>query len=248
MKTALVTGAARRLGAELVRSFAEDDYRVVLHANASFQDARTLAETLNAEGHSALAFAGDLSDSAAVETFLRQVIDAVGVPDVIVNSASVFQYDAPGSADLGNLQKSLQIHAVAPVLIMETAVRRKRADQALSIFNILDQKLRNLNPDYFSYTIGKAALHAATQLWQARAMPGVRVFGILPGLLFPSGGQTDERYRDDVRKSPLQRAVTARDLYDAIAFFARSEDVPGQDFAVDGGESLTHRTRDVAFE
>jgi hypothetical protein len=78
--------------------------------------------------------------------------------------------------------------------------------------------------------------------------PGVRVFGILPGLLFPSGGQTTERYLEDVGKSPLQKPVTPRDIYEAIDFFVRNEDIEGQDFAIDGGESLTGRMRDVAFE
>jgi NAD(P)-dependent dehydrogenase (short-subunit alcohol dehydrogenase family) len=248
MKTALVTGAAHRLGAELARFFAQDGHRVIIHANSSITEAAALVASLEASGHEAIAFAADLTDEASVAQFVDQVVAAAGVPDIIVNNASVFDYDAPGTVDLDRLRKSFEVHAFAPILIMEAAVRRRRLDQSLAIFNILDQKLLNLNPDYFSYTIGKAALHAATQLWQARDMPGVRVFGILPGLLFPSGGQTSERYGQDVKKSPLQKPVTARAIYDAIAFFIRNENIKGQDLAVDGGENLTGRKRDVAFE
>jgi NAD(P)-dependent dehydrogenase (short-subunit alcohol dehydrogenase family) len=248
MKTALVTGATRRLGSELARSFARDGYRVIVHANASFEEAKNLSDDLNSQGYAALAMGCDLSSGAAVTPFFQQVIAATGVPDVIVNNASVFKYDSPGSVDPEILQASLQLHVVAPILMTELAVRNKRPDQSLAIFNMLDQKLLNLNPDYFSYTVGKAGLHAATRLWHGMKTPGVRVFGILPGLLFPSGGQTAERYAEDVRKSPLQKPVTSRDIYAAIDFFVRNEEIGGQDFAVDGGESLTARMRDVAFE
>lgn len=248
MKTALVTGAGRRLGADLARSFARDGYRVVLHANSSFQDAKSLSDSLNSEGYSALAFGCDLSLYGTIAHFFEQVIAATGIPDVIVNNASSFKYDAPGSVDQEILQRSLQLHVIAPVLIMELAVRNKSCHQAVTIFNILDQKLVNPNPDYFSYTVGKAGLHSATRLWQGMDMQDVRVFGILPGLLFPSGGQTADRYAEDVMKSPLQKAVTASDIYDAIAFFVRNKGIKGQDFAIDAGESLTGRARDVAFE
>ncbi len=248
MKTCLVTGAARRLGADLARCFARDGFNVALHAHSSVAQAQALSEQLCGEGRQTSVFSGDLSLPGGAKSLLENVAAEMGAPDIIVNNASLFAYDFPGAADEALLRSSLEIHLLAPVAILEAASRLKQAAQRIAVFNILDQKLLNLNPDFFSYTVGKAGLHAAGRIWRSADRVGVRVFGILPGLLSPSGAQSQQRYEEDVRKSPLQRGVSSRDIYDAIAFFARHENLPGQDFAVDAGESLTGRKRDVAFE
>ncbi len=244
----LVTGAARRLGADLARRFAADGHRVALHAHGSLEDARRICAEIAAKGGEAALFPGDFSKPGGAAAMFDALVAAMGVPDIVVNNASVFAYDSPGAADEAMLRASLEVHTLAPLAIIERAAKLKPTAQKLAVFNILDQRLMNMNPDFHSYTIGKAALRAAGEAWRAAGRADVRVFGIMPGLLLPSGAQSRERYEADTLKSPLRHGVSTRDIYEAIAFFAGNANLPGQDFAVDCGESLTARGRDVAFE
>lgn len=248
MKSALITGAGRRVGADLARLLAIDGYRIAVHANASIAPARAIADEIHAYGGEARAFACDLTRTDDLPAFFDAVVAAMDPPEVIINNASLFAYDFPGAVDFALLRDSLTVHAFAPIALMALAMRVRRPDRPLAIFNILDQKLENLNPDYFSYTVGKAALAAATRMWRMAAPVGVRVFGLLPGLMAPSGHQTAERFQADVGRSPSGRAVSPRDIHAAISFFLRNPGLPGQDLAIDGGESLTGRRRDIAYE
>ncbi len=244
MKTALVTGATSRLGAPLARFLSRENYRVLLHVNSSREAAQGLARGLAG----AEIIIADFTDRAAISDMCAKVTAICRAPDVIVNNASVFQHDFPGAGDADNLAASLSVHVLAPYLILEAAAAAKAPDRKLTVFNILDQKLLNPNPDYYSYTLGKSALMAMTTLWQKADRPDIRVFGLLPGLMFPSGPQTDARFVDDQRKIPTGRATPADDICAAMAFFLAHPDQPGQMLPIDGGEHLVARRRDVAFE
>ncbi|WP_374546677.1 SDR family NAD(P)-dependent oxidoreductase [Rhodoblastus sp.] len=248
MKTALVTGATSRLGAPLARSFARAGYRVILHANSARDAAQALAEALQKEGAAAEVLIADFADRAATARFCDTLTERFGAPDVIVNNASIFTHDFPGRGEPDLLAASLAVHAEAPFRIIEAAARAKRPEALLTVFNILDQKLINPNPDYFSYTLGKAALLALTELWRTAGRPDVRAFGLLPGLMFPSGPQTEARFAVDSEKIPTGRATPAQDICAAIHFFLARPDLPGQLLPIDGGEHLVPRRRDIAFE
>jgi NAD(P)-dependent dehydrogenase (short-subunit alcohol dehydrogenase family) len=248
LKTALITGATSRLGAPLARFFARDGYRLLLHVHASREAARELAQDLAEFGAKADMIVGDFSTKTSIEAFCAEVTALCGAPDVIVNNASVFQHDFPGHGDADKLSASLAVHVVAPFMILEAAVAAKNPDAGLTVFNILDQKLLNPNPDYYSYTLGKSALLALTALWQRAERPDVRVFGLLPGLMFPSGPQTDTRFLADAQKIPTGRATPAEDICGLMAFFLAHPDLPGQMLPIDGGEHLVMRRRDIAFE
>lgn len=248
MKTALVTGATSRLGAPLARHFARNDYRVLLHANRSETAARELADSLRAQGALAEVLVADFTDRDAIARFCDDWPNRFGAPEVIVNNASNFVYDFPGMGDPALLAASLAVHAEAPFRIVETATRAKGPGATLTVFNILDQKLINPNPDYFSYTLGKAALFAMTELWQRAERADVRVFGLLPGLMFPSGPQTEERFAVDSVKIPTGRATPADAVCATIGFFLDNPHMPGQIVPIDGGEHLVPRRRDIAYE
>jgi NAD(P)-dependent dehydrogenase (short-subunit alcohol dehydrogenase family) len=244
LKTALITGATSRLGAPLARFFASEDFRVLLHVNSSRDAARHLASDLPG----AQILTGDFTDRASISAFCAEMTAHFGAPDVIVNNASVFQHDFPGHGEADKLAASLSVHVMAPFMIVEAAAVAKASEARLTVFNILDQKLLNPNPDYFSYTLGKSALMAMTALWQRAERDDIRVFGLLPGLMFPSGPQTEDRFSADSRKIPTGRATPAADICAAMGFFLAHPELPGQMLPIDGGEHLVCRKRDMAFE
>ncbi len=248
MRTALVTGAASRLGERIAHFLAGRNYRIVLHANRSADKARLLARSLAERGVEIHVIAADFTDQAAIARFCGELTGRFGAPDVIVNNASVFEHDFPGRADPEKLAASLSVHVLAPFSIIEAAARAKKPEDALSVFNILDHKLLNLNPDYYSYTLGKSALMALTEIWRRAARPDIRVFGLLPGLMFPSGPQTEERFLADSAKIPTGRPTPPEHVCAAIGFFLDHPDMPAQMLPIDGGEHLVPRRRDVAFE
>jgi len=245
MKTALITGATSRLGVPLARFFARENYRVLLHVHSAREAAQGLADSLAQQGAQTEILSADFADPAQISRFCNELKARKNAPDVIVNNASVFRHDFPGQGDPANLAASLSVHVTAPFMILEAA---SALHKPLTVFNILDQKLLNPNPDYYSYTLGKSALMALTELWQRTDRTDVRVFGILPGLMFPSGPQSQERFLDDERKVPTGHATPAADICALMKFFLAHPDLPGQMLPIDGGEHLVARRRDIAFE
>jgi NAD(P)-dependent dehydrogenase (short-subunit alcohol dehydrogenase family) len=248
VRTALITGATSRLGLPVARFLARRNYRVLLHAHRAREAAQELARAIAQAGGEAEILAADFTDSASVAGLCAEMTGRFGAPQVIVNNASVFHHDFPGRGEAAALAASLAVHVTAPFTILEAAAQRKGPDDRLTVFNILDQKLLNPNPDYYSYTLGKAALMAMTELWQRAERPDVRVFGLLPGLMFPSGPQTPDRFVADQQKIPTGRATPAEDLCALMDFYLAHPDLPGQMLPIDGGEHLVARRRDIAFE
>jgi NAD(P)-dependent dehydrogenase (short-subunit alcohol dehydrogenase family) len=248
MSIALVTGAGGRMGEIIARHLARNGFEVIVHVNKSRKQGARLTREIVEEGHKAALETADLSRPENVTQLFERIVAEHGVPDLIVNNASSFEYDFPGKASNAILSKSLAVHVTAPFLLTELAYKAASRKKPATIVNILDQKVINLNPDYFSYTLGKCGLYAMTRLWQMNPTNRLRVFGILPGLLFPSGKQTKrdfERVRND---TILGQNPSPQDIADVVLLVARTKSMPGQNLVVDGGESLVPRARDIAYE
>jgi NAD(P)-dependent dehydrogenase (short-subunit alcohol dehydrogenase family) len=247
-KVALVTGAGRRLGAEIARHLGRHNFRVLVHVNASLSEGSAVVDEIERDGGRASLIQADLTTIQGIDRVVSEIKKTFDGLDVLVNSASIFKYDRPGAASVDTLEQSLKIHIVAPFALMEELAQLATATRRLDVFNILDQKLESLNPDYYSYTIGKAGLNAITKLWQSADRPHVRAFGILPGNLYPSGRQTEEDFRAAGRANLLQRSPTPSDICEAISFFQSHPGIPGQNIAIDSGERLVGRARDPAYD
>jgi NAD(P)-dependent dehydrogenase (short-subunit alcohol dehydrogenase family) len=248
MPLALVTGAAGRLGRVIAQHLSANGFDLVLHVNHSRDEGRKLAKEISAQGRKAALGSCDFRSPRRIESFFASIVEHHGVPDLVVNNASIFAYDFPGKASTSILDESLAVHVQAPFRLLELAYKAATRKRPVTAINVLDQKVANLNPDYFSYTIGKCGLLALTRMWQMNPTAKFRVFGILPGLLFPSGKQTEadfERVRND---TPLGRNPTPQEIANAILFFAQNTSIPGQNLTIDGGESLVRRTRDIAYQ
>ena len=253
---ALVTGAARRIGRVIALELAHAGFDIALHHRAS--DAASLAEAGNtaAELRDAGArvhlFAADFADPAATAALLPAVAQAFGRVDAVVNSASRFEYDSPATFDASLLESLTRSNTAAPIalaqaLATQVAAQARHARVSPCVVNLLDQKLHNPNPDYFSYTLTKAALQHATVLLAQALAPALRVCGVSPGITLVSGPMDEDEFARAHKLTALGRSSTPEDIARAVRFLIESPAITGIDLAVDGGQHLVGQSRDVLF-
>ncbi len=253
VKRVLVTGGATRLGAECCRQFALADWEVVCHYNNSEQAANTLLEELSALGAVAHLIRADLVDYAARNDMLKDIFLNLGPIHCLVNNASEFVADYADDFDIETATRQLNVNLLAPLalsaeLAKQWKIRPSQCDvHDISIIHILDQKVFNLNPDYFSYTISKLALERSVALQAQALAPKIRVCGIAPGLLYLSGPQTKENFSAVASKNLLQRPIQPSLVAKACVFLAQNQCVTGSVLSVDNGQHLVASPRDVMF-
>ncbi|MGN6375356.1 MAG: SDR family oxidoreductase [Sphingomonas sp.] len=248
IRTVLVTGGAQRIGAAVVRSLAGEGHRVVVHHHRSADAATALVEALRADGAAVAAVRADLADEVAVRGLVAAAAEAIGGPiDGLVNCASQFVFDRPPLHGLALLRQLSDVNLGAPVLLASAlAGQAGLADGA--VVNVLDQKVANLNPDFFSYTLTKIALAGATELLARGLAPKVRVNAVAPGLTLPSGDQTAEDFAAVACENLLRRPVDVDEIGRAVAFLLTARSVTGQTIYVDCGQRFVQRDGDVMFE
>ncbi len=235
----LITGGARRLGAATSRAIAAAGYNVVIHANRSANEAMALAEELG--GHVVL---GDLADPNTPGRLISEAIAKAGPLFGLINNASRFEYDTAGSVTAESIAAHAGPNLTAPVLLTRLFAASLSLEGGV-VINMLDQKLANLNPDFFSYTLSKAALAAATEMFAMALAPKIRVCGIAPGISVAAPKQSQERFEKAWRANPLQRGSTPEDIARAAVFILQTPCMTGTTLYVDGGEHLMRRSRDV---
>jgi NAD(P)-dependent dehydrogenase (short-subunit alcohol dehydrogenase family) len=243
-RTVLVTGGARRLGAAIAGRLAADGCRVILHAHTSGDDARRTAEAIGALG----VVAGDLADPAAPARILADTREiAGGVVDALVNSASLFEFDRPPAIDAALLAKLTAVNLAGPVLLASALAAQDELEDG-AVVNLLDQKVANPNPDFFSYSCTKIALEGATTMLAQALAPRVRVNAVSPGLTLPSGDQSDAEFAATGSRNLLGRPVGAEAIAEAVAYLIAARSVTGQNLFVDCGQRFCKRGGDVMFE
>ena len=241
-RTVLVTGGAKRLGAAIVRRLAADGYRLVIHYRRSAVEAAALADEIGALG----IVGGDLALLDGIDDLFARAVEVAGGPvDGLVNSASLFAFDRPEAVDVALAAKLYAVNCTAPVLLAGALARQGVGG---AVVNLLDQKLANPNPDFFSYTLAKVALEGATTMMAQAFAPTVRVNAVAPGLTLPSDDQTGQEFANAARKNLLERPVGAEAVADAVAYLLAAESVTGQTLFVDCGQRFLKRDGDVMFE
>jgi NAD(P)-dependent dehydrogenase (short-subunit alcohol dehydrogenase family) len=248
-KRILVTGGARRIGRRLVERLSAAGHAVVIHANANAADAEDLCETLRASNPDIWSIAADLSDHAAACALVDAAAQlAGGQLSGLINSASVFDYDTPGAMDPAIFDRAMAVNLKAPALLAERFAAQASPARDNCIVNLLDQKLWSMNPDFYSYTLSKAGLLAATDMMARAFAPAVRVNAIAPGLMLPSLDQTQQQFERAASKNPLGRPIDLDDLASSAEFLFSNTALTGQVIHVDNGARLISRARDVMFE
>jgi NAD(P)-dependent dehydrogenase (short-subunit alcohol dehydrogenase family) len=256
---ALVTGAARRLGRVIALSLAQRGWDVAVHCHRSLEEAQAVAAEIGALGRRSTVLQADLADEAATAQLVDQCRAALGeVPTCLVNNASLFQYDVAQSFGYASLDTHMRTNVAAPLTLARAVYRALEPNPAPQgdastevvrgvVINLLDQKLSNLNPDFLSYTLSKAALQTATVLLAQALAPRLRVVGLAPGITMVSGAQSAAGFAAAHRMTPLGRSSTPEDIAQAVCYLAEAQSITGTTLFVDGGQHLMPLDRDVMF-
>jgi NAD(P)-dependent dehydrogenase (short-subunit alcohol dehydrogenase family) len=240
---ALVTGAARRIGRTLAVEAARAGLNVAVHHRDSPQDAEETAELVRAEGRQALVLAGDLTSPDAAHLIARA--EALGPVTLLVNNASMFVDDRLETASAEDLDAHMAVNVRAPVILAQDFVRALQADRGGLIVNILDQRVWRPNPQFFGYSLSKAALWHATQTMAQALAPRIRVNAIGPGPTFGSVHQAPGEFEREAAGTLLHRPVSPQDIARALRYLIDATAVTGQMIAVDSGQHLAWRTPDI---
>jgi NAD(P)-dependent dehydrogenase (short-subunit alcohol dehydrogenase family) len=247
-KVALVTGGARRVGAAIVRALAAEGYAVVIHANASIADAEALTRDIAASGGRAGVVSADLADPAAVAGLMAAAAKPFGPPTLLVNNASLFIADTLTTIDVPTWNRQFSVNIRAPSVLAGDFARMLPPQEPGCIVNILDQRVRKLTPQCYSYTLSKAAMFAATTTMAQALAPRIRVNAVGPGPVLPNEHDGAELFRQEAEGTPLGRSVPPEDIAAAVAYLAGARSVTGQTIAVDAGQSIGWRTPDIVGE
>lgn len=235
-RTAIVTGAGKRVGAEIARGLLADGWTVLAHVH---QDADAVPE-------GATKVVADLAGTGAAETIFAAARE-LPQARLLVNNAARFAFDSLAAFDPVEFDAHMAINVRAPIALSQRFAAAHREGDAL-IVNALDSKLAAPNPDYLSYTLSKQALAGATELMaRALAEQGIRVNGVAPALMLQSPGQSLENFSAMHRANPLGRGVTPADVLAAIRYLVEARTVTGQCLLLDSGHRFMRLDRDVQF-
>ncbi len=265
---ALITGGSVRLGREIGLAFAREGWNVACHYNHSETQAHALCAELRALGVDALAVQGDLEDEASCQSIFDTTVAITGTAlHCVVNNASLFVPDVGTDFDEAQALAQIKVNLMAPMRFGKwmaalhgadapsgdkTVAATSGAAPALasvkpSVIHVLDQKVFNLNPDYFSYTLSKLALERAVSLQAQSLAPTLRVNAVAPGLMYLSGPQTQDNFNRAAQANLLRQPINPADVAGSVVFLAGNASITGTTVRVDNGQHLVPLARDVMF-
>ena len=242
-RSVLVTGAAKRIGKRIAMAFGQAGWHVVIHCNASQDAARELADGLP----SAEVVACDLADGDAAAAMVEEL--ARRLPDwrVLVNNASVFEEDAALTMDPAIAARAMQVNAITQMRLAQCFLTHARSTAGRRVIQVTDQKLGNVNPDFFSYSMSKFAVDGGARMLSMAAAPGDRVYRLAPGAILPSHDQSTAEAERSHLMNLLRRRTGSDEVAAAALFLAEGSLVTGSVLHVDSGQHLLSQPRDVIY-
>lgn len=252
--TALVTGAGKRLGRAMALYLAGRGHDVAVHYASSASEAEAVVGEIRAMGRRAETFQADLLDEAQVQALIPAVTATLGTLTVLVNNASIFEYDRIETSTRHSWDRHIESNLRAPYVLTQAFARQcppattDDAGEPLAqglIVNMIDQRILKLTPEFSTYTIAKMGLWALTQTAAQGLAPHIRVNAIGPGPTLRGGRQSVDHFSRQRAATVLGRGASPADITAALGFFLDSPAVTGQFIAVDGGQHLGWKTPDV---
>ncbi|WP_299424256.1 SDR family oxidoreductase [uncultured Shimia sp.] len=249
MARALVTGAGQRLGQAMAIALAGRGYDVAVHYATSDDGAADTLNAIEAHGQKGVALQADLLDETQASALFAQSVAALGGPiTCLINNASIFEDDTLQSSTRESWDRHMESNLRAPYVLTQLMAQQglkaslDAAGEPVAaglVVNMLDQRIRNLTPEYSTYTLAKMGLWALTQTAAQGLAPDIRVNGIAPGPTLRGAHQSVSEFANERHGTVLRRGVGPQDIVAALAYLLEAQAVTGQAICVDGGQHLT---------
>ena len=235
-RAVLITGGAQRLGRAIALRFAAEGRDIAIHYRGSAAAATEVRDEVAALGQRAELYQADLADAEQTDALIPRVMADFPALEGLVNSASVFSRDKFGEVTRDFLHEQTRINAEAPLFL--TQAFWNACPEKGWVLNLIDSKMNQITPAFFSYTLSKLALEDVTRMTARACAPKLRVNAIAPGLVLRSGNQTDEEFAQVHNEVPLEQGPTADDIASMAVALANAPSATGQIVTVDGGLSF----------
>ena len=235
---ALITGGARRIGRALVVACADAGFDVAIHVRVIDDQAEAAAAEVRARSRKATILTCDLRKESTTVALVGEAEAELGAVTLLVNSASVFEEDAFEGMNRASWDAHMETNLRAPLVLAQTFARRLPAGREGLIVNLLDQRVFTPAPEFFSYSLSKAALWDATRMLAVALAPRIRVNGIGPGPTMPSIHQDQAAFDAEARATLLRRPASPAEIAATLRYLIDAPSVTGQMIAVDSGQHL----------
>ena len=254
-RAAMITGASQRLGRAMALSLAARGTAVAVHYSSSKDAALQTVKDIQSAGGTAAAVQADLLDETQTAGLVDQARDALNNDlDVLINNASIFEYDTIETASLGSWSRHMGSNLRAPFVLMQKFAQQVRTASVdpmkeqtaqACVINMIDQRVRKLTPEFMTYTLAKSALWTLTQTGAQALAPNIRVNAIGPGPTMIGARQSQDHFERQRLSTILQRGADSDGIVDALQYLLDAQSVTGQLICVDGGQHLGWKTPDI---
>lgn len=237
-RVALVTGAADRVGAAIARHLAETGWAVVIHYRSSAEKAEAVAADIRAKRGKAATVGADLADRKARAGLIAAAAGHFGPLTLLVNNASLFERDAVSDLDEALWDAHFAVHVEAPAFLSRDFATQLAEGDKGNIVNIIDERVLDLSPAFFSYTLSKSALWTMTRTLAQSLAPRIRVNAIGPGPTVPPPHVSPEAHARRLTELPLGTSADADGIAEGVLALLSLPTMTGQMIVLDGGEHL----------
>jgi NAD(P)-dependent dehydrogenase (short-subunit alcohol dehydrogenase family) len=245
LHTALITGAAKRIGRQLALDLADAGYDIAVHCNTSVDEAEEVATLIRSKGRKAVVVQGDLASIETPERITAAAVAALGSLDLLINNASIFEPDEAESISPESWARHQDTNLRAPIMLAQAFAKQLPAREHGNVINIIDQRVLKLNPRFFSYTLSKTGLWTATRTLAQALAPRIRVNAIGPGPALPSARMDQSEFDKQASLTLLGRGTSPQEISGATQFILSQPALTGQMIALDGGQHLVWQTPDI---
>ena len=235
-RAVLVTGAAQRLGRAIALDLAAAGWAVGIHYNGSEDAALHVKNTIERDGGRAEIVQADLSLEDGADCLIERSENLLGPIGVLINNASVFEWDDLASATAESFALHMDLHLKTPLTLCQHFASRMPEHAGGAIVNVIDSRVLNPSPRHLTYTLSKTGLWTLTQVLAEEFAPRIRVNAIGPGPILPQAGQTEEQFRARCARLPMQRPASLTEACETIRFLIAQRAITGQLIALDGGD------------
>lgn len=245
IQLALITGGAVRIGRAIALCLARNGISVAIQYNQSHAEAVDLVAEITRMGVKAACFRASLGEQDQAGGLIPEINKTLGPLTCLVNNASHFADDRLPALPWESWRTHMAVNLEAPVFLAQAFAEQLPEGESGNIVNIIDQRVLRPNPHFFSYTLSKSALWAATRTMAQALAPRIRVNAIGPGPALRSVYQSEAEFEEECRAVPLGHGTTPDEIANAVLFILRSPSMTGQMIALDGGQHLLWQTPDV---